>query len=325
MPTTVRNTSNNNEVHSHQYVPGDFDVEELSEERKTLALPDMKGEMTQWFFDGIRMGHSDLTYQRDQEIEWKGSLDVVTLGFNLDGNVSIEHAGDKKGISLSENQHNVFYMADSECVMHNRDVRSEMFMVQFNKNAFLRLTENTTDSLMRFRDHVLAGKIAILSEDNGAIDFQMRSIINSVLNCQYAGGIKKMFFLSKCFEMLVLQAQLFDQSARKQYVYCKTAYDKERIHFAKAYIEQNFTEPPTLTQLARVVGINEFKLKKGFKELFGTTVFNYLTDYRMGIAKTELAEKKKSLTQLAYELGYSSPQHFSKAFSNKFGVPPSQV
>ena len=325
MPTIVRNTSDNSEVHSHQYVPADFDVDEFIEEKKILASPDVKGGMTQWLFDGIRMGHSNLTYQRDKVIEWKGNLDVITLGFNLGGKVSIEHIEDKKGISLLGNQHNVFYMADNECVMHNSDLRSEMFMVQFNKNAFLRLTENTTDSLMRFRDHVLAGKIAILSEHNGAIDFQMLSIIKSILNCQFTGGIKKMFFISKCFEILVLQAQLFNQSAKKQYVYCKSDYDKERIYFAKEYIEQNFAQPPTLTQLSKIAGINEFKLKKGFKELFGITAFNYLSDYRLAIAKTELAKRIKSVSQIAYEIGYSSPQHFSKAFSNKFGVPPSQV
>jgi AraC-like DNA-binding protein len=83
--------------------------------------------------------------------------------------------------------------------------------------------------------------------------------------------------------------------------------------------------PPTLSELAKAVGINEYKLKKGFKETFGNTVFGYLADTRLELARIELFEKKKSVSQLAFELGYSSIQHFSNAFKKKFGVSPGRL
>jgi AraC family transcriptional activator of pyochelin receptor len=325
MATVVRSSADNILVHSNQYVASDFNSSEFIEETKQVSSTSMKGKMSQWFFDGIRVSHSDLIYNNHSAVEWKGNLDAVTLGFNLKGKVAIEQKDFGRSFSFSNHQHNAIYTSNFENIMRNEDLASEMFMVQFNRDAFLRLTENTTDNLMHFRDKILTGTPIMLSEQNAFIDNEIQGIINSVLNCQYTGGTKKMFFLSKCIELLVLQSQVFDKSKSKKRVYCKTSYDKERILFAKEYLEQHYDNPPTLTNLAQIAGINEFKLKKGFKEVLGTTAFGYLTNYKMEIAKNKLAQKLTTISQLAYELGYSSPQHFSAVFKNTFGYPPKQL
>ena len=325
MPTIVKSSSDNVIVHSNKYVASDFNSSELIEQTKQVSSPGMKGNMSQWFFDGIRVSHSNLIYSERNAVEWKGNLDAVTLGFNLKGKIAIEQKEIGSSFSFSNQQHNAIYTSDVENTMRNEDLTSEMFMVQFNREAFLRLTENTTDNLMRFRDKILTGKPVRLSEQNAIIDPEINTIIKSVLECQYKGGTKKMFFLSKCIELLVLQAETFDKPNHNRYIHCKTTYDRERILFAKDYLVQHYHNPPTLTSLAQIAGINEFKLKKGFKEVFGTTAFEYLTNYKMQIAKDKLLQKITSISQLAYELGYSSPQHFSTVFKNKFGHPPNQL
>ncbi len=325
MPTTVKSSADNVIVHSNQYVAADFNSPDLVEQTKQVSSPGMNGKMSQWFFDGIRVSHSDLVYNDHNPVEWKGSLDAITLGFNLNGRVVIEQNYFGKSFSFSSHQHNAIYTGGFENIMRNEDLASEMFMIQFNRDAFLRLTENTTDNLARFRDNILTGTPMMLSERNAFIDPDIRAIINSVLNCPYAGGTKKIFFLSKCIELLVLQSQVFDKLKLKQQVYCKTSDDRERIVFAKDYLVRHYDDPPTLTSLAQITGINEFKLKKGFKEIFGTTAFGYLTNYKMEIAKNKLSQKQTTISELAYELGYSSPQHFSTAFKNKFGYSPKQM
>ena len=325
MPTTVKSSTDNEVVHSNQYIASDFNSSEFIEETKQVSSPSMAGSMSQWFFDGIRVSHSDLIYNEHSAVEWKGNLDAVTLGFNLKGSVVIEQKGFGKSFSFSNHQHNAIYTSNFENIMRNEDLASEMFMVQFNRDAFLRLTENTTDSLMHFRDKILDGAPIKLSEQNALIDSEINTIIKSILECQYKGGTKKMFFLSKCIELLVIQSETFDKSNQKKYIHCKTAYDRERILFARDYLVQHYHNPPTLTGLALLAGINEFKLKKGFKEVFGSTAFEYLTNYKMEIAKNKLSQKITTISQLAYELGYSSPQHFSTVFKNKFGHPPNQL
>ncbi|HEY2582266.1 MAG TPA: AraC family transcriptional regulator [Mucilaginibacter sp.] len=322
MSTIVTSSPNNTILHRNQYIPSDFNRSELIEEVKKVSSPDLKGTMSQWFFDGIRVSHSDLVYTNNNSVEWKGNLDAITLGFNLKGKIAIEQKDFKKSFSFSNYQHNAIYTGDYENIMRNEDLASEIFMIQFNKDAFLRLTENTTDNLMYFRDKILNGTPVMLSDRNALINPEIRAIINSVLNCPYSSSTKKLYFLSKCIELLVLQSQAFDKSRLKKQIYCKTNYDKERIIFAGEYLLKHYDSPPTLTDLAHTVGINEFKLKKGFKEIFGTTAFGYLTNYKMQIAKNKLSQKQITISRLAYELGYSSPQHFSTAFKNTFGYSP---
>ena len=95
--------------------------------------------------------------------------------------------------------------------------------------------------------------------------------------------------------------------------------------YAREYIMNNLETPPGLSELAKIVGINEYKLKRGFKEIFGNTVFGYLSDARLEIAKNDLLESKKTVSGISSELGYSSVQHFSSAFKKKFGLSPNKL
>jgi AraC-like DNA-binding protein len=109
------------------------------------------------------------------------------------------------------------------------------------------------------------------------------------------------------------------------FIFCKNEYDRERLDFAKNYLIQNYDMPPTIAELSRIAGINEQKLKNGFKELFGKTIHTFLTDYKMEIALHDLQQKTKNPSQLAFDLGFSSLQHFSKAFKQYYGFAPKKV
>jgi AraC-like DNA-binding protein len=78
-------------------------------------------------------------------------------------------------------------------------------------------------------------------------------------------------------------------------------------------------------ELAKIAGLNEFKLKKGFKEMFNTSVFNYLSDFRLNKARNELISGAMPIKEVAEQLGYCSVQHFTREFKKKFGVSPGRV
>ncbi len=189
----------------------------------------------------------------------------------------------------------------------------------------MKITWNANEWLGKFAEEILKGEPISLSPENLVIDIQIYSIIQSIINCKFEGKLKRMYLWSKCMELLVLQADSFDKLNSKGKTSYKTDYDKERLNFARDYILSHINNPPTIIELSRIVGINEFKLKKGFKELFGNTIFGILSDYRLETAHKELIENKKTAAELANELGYSSPQHFSNAFKKKFGISPKQI
>jgi AraC family transcriptional regulator, transcriptional activator of the genes for pyochelin and ferripyochelin receptors len=152
----------------------------------------------------------------------------------------------------------------------------------------------------------------------------IKGIIESIKYCTFEGQIREFFLEAKALELLALYLIAIEQPP-KNLIFCKSEYDRERLFFAKKHLLEHYEMPPTIAELARIAGINEFKLKNGFKELFGDTIHNFVNNYKMDVALQSLTEGDKKASQLAFDLGFSSLQHFSKAFRKKFGYPPSKV
>jgi len=96
------------------------------------------------------------------------------------------------------------------------------------------------------------------------------------------------------------------------------------LHQAREILLYQLENPPSLLELAAMVGVSVRTLKRGFPELFGKTVFGYLTDRRMEWAEKLLQQGNLSVTEVANLVGYSNPGHFAAAFKRRFCVTPSQ-
>lgn len=302
-----------------------FETDTFRTEPVELILPVGTIKATQWFFNGIRMNYSEGLFNSPITLDWTGDTEMITMHFNLQGRVSIRDRSMPDGFELAGNQHNMFYGKEAEGKMKIEELRSRSFLIQFSKDAFLGIARDGNDAIRRFADAAAAGRSVAFSDTNLDIDLNLQNCINAILHCNYTDPLKRMFFYSKTVEMLVLQAESFDRAMSRKETYIRKEYDRERIVFARDYLIKNIDCPPTLVELARIAGINEYKLKRGFKETFNQTVFEYLSDVRLELARIDLLEKRRSVTEIAFQLGYSSLQHFSAAFKKKFGIPPSKV
>lgn len=314
---------------SENFLEGDNVVLDWREEKNTISLPFADIDTKEWCFDGIRIAHSDWTFHQMEKVDYSGTVknEVVTLFFNLNGVVRTSHQGPSQmeNFELGNYQHNLFYSSSSNGSFESKKKRLSTFMIQFALPTFLRITKNSNEVLDRFSQKIIEGRPIALAKNNLLLTSEMYEAINSILQCKYDNGLKRIYYLSKSVELLVLQADAFDNIERNKHLVIKSSYDTECIYFAKEYLLQNIATPPSLTQLSKICGLNEFKLKKGFKEIFGQTVFGFLSDKRLELGRMDLLEKVKPISEIAYELGYSSPQHFSLAFKKKFGVSPNVI
>ncbi|MBO9201394.1 MULTISPECIES: helix-turn-helix transcriptional regulator [Niastella] len=96
------------------------------------------------------------------------------------------------------------------------------------------------------------------------------------------------------------------------------------IRQAKTILDENFDKHIIIPQLARQTGINEAKLKEGFKELFGTGIHTYLQQLRLEKAKQLLLTTSMPITDITYHIGYSHVTHFTTLFKKEFGVTPTE-
>lgn len=303
----------------------DLDDHDFKENTFKTNIPFGQLTAKQWLFDGIKILYSETDLDEPTELDWKGDSELVTMHFNLQGRTSIIQDGMSNTFELNGNQHNLFYGTKANGKMKFDGLQMKSFMVQFQKNSFLTISKDGNESLKQFADKIISGTPIAFSSSSLNIDLPIQTCIHSILSCDYSGGLKRLFLLSKTIELLVLQAESLNnlQSSKSRYI--KHDYDKERIVYARDYLVKNIDSPPTLIELAKIVGVNEYKLKRGFKEIFNQTAFSYLSDLRLDRAKNDLLEGNKQATEIAFELGYCSLQHFSNAFRKKFGIAPSKV
>lgn len=123
-----------------------------------------------------------------------------------------------------------------------------------------------------------------------------------------------------------LQALLHFQVAAAPGAQRISIVDAERLQAVKDYLRTEFLCPRlSLDLLCRRFGLNEFKLKKGFKQLFGNTVFGFVQELKMKAARRMLVEERLNVNEVADHLGYSSPNHFSAAFKKMYGYSPARL
>ncbi|HVI45364.1 MAG TPA: AraC family transcriptional regulator [Chitinophaga sp.] len=101
--------------------------------------------------------------------------------------------------------------------------------------------------------------------------------------------------------------------------------DIERLHYATQILSGSLQEQITLETLAKACQLNEYKLKAGFRQVFGTTVSDYIRDLRMKKAEELIRGTDMTMTEIAYDLGYTHSQHFQRAFKQKFGITPNSL
>jgi AraC family transcriptional activator of pyochelin receptor len=279
-----------------------------------------------WEFDGIRMGHAVSTFNTLTSFSATGSAgDVVRLHIGLKGNYSFHHKQLDTAFHLIGGHHNILYSKDFDMTVENRTLTLETFGVQFPKQAFIGFTQNASPLLQHFADQIESGSPAILSDQWGAVDPTIQQVVYQIVNNPYKGHLENLFLLSKSIELLVLCAESCRLAGEKKETFITSPADKEKILAVRDLINQQLDSPPNLSTISRTVGLNEYKLKRGFKEIFNTTVFGYLTEQRLLLARQYLLDTQRTAAEIGYELGYSTPQHFNNAFKKRFGAPPDYI
>ncbi len=149
----------------------------------------------------------------------------------------------------------------------------------------------------------------------------MQNAVHKIMTTQYKGKLREMFLKSQVNELL---AHFFAYLASNKKNGLPTQ-DHDKLFRAKQIIETNIAKPPSLDELAKLIGINNNKLKKNFKELFGVPVFKFLQEERLKKAYELLRDTEQPVQEVAWFVGYESLSSFSNAFHEKFGARPTEI
>jgi AraC-like DNA-binding protein len=98
--------------------------------------------------------------------------------------------------------------------------------------------------------------------------------------------------------------------------------DAEKVYRIRAEIISNLALPPVLEDLAKQAGMSKSKLKRLFKQIFGESIFYYYQSFRMKEAARLLKERRLSVSEVGYEMGFSNLGHFTRVFEEHIGAKP---
>ncbi len=175
-----------------------------------------------------------------------------------------------------------------------------------------------------------SGHIPFLSDENkdkkyyneGEISPSMAIVLSQLFHYNLNPSIKNLYYKGKGYELLSLY---FNRSEDPNAEQCPFLIDEEnvlKIRKAKEIILSNMAEPPGLQELADKVGLSLKKLKIGFKQIYGDTVYGFLFDYKMDCARQLLDSGSYNVNEVGLKIGYSTGSHFIAAFKKKFATTP---
>lgn len=157
---------------------------------------------------------------------------------------------------------------------------------------------------------------------DGAISPSMAIVLNQLMNFNLMPTIKSLYFKAKGYELLSLQ---FNRTGDTNVEQCPFLSDEEnilKIRRAKDIVISRMAEPPSLQELADEIGLSLKKLKEGFKQIYGDSVYSFLFDYKMEFARKLLDSGEYNVNEVGLKVGYSTASHFIASFRKKFGTTP---
>ncbi|GAA4318347.1 hypothetical protein GCM10023149_16390 [Mucilaginibacter gynuensis] len=250
----------------------------------------------------------------------------VEMNFVLDGRLDQSQSGLLEKQPYTKGYHNCLFNPDS--LEENSLLCGQgfhMISVQFEPTAMQRLLLNYAPDLEviahKLEDHKPFLRQAPVLDLPVAIDLLLRNLWQS----PGPKGLKRMYFEAVVLQLLCYQCEIllpFERSAKPAAI---TLSERDKLFYARDLLLVRLNDPPSLANLARDCQSNEFSLKKGFKALFGQTVFNFVLQERMKKACFALHSGEKTISEIAYELGYTHPQHFHRVFKKSFGLTPTEM
>lgn len=249
---------------------------------------------------------------------------MFKLHFEIEGSVNCSvHAKQKSKLKVEKGTYNLFYLPISErTYTYNQPNKNSLeiyFSEPFLQNIMGYCFTGTSQDL---KNSKLNECPCIFFKDGILLNEQIIAIVKEIVNCNYKEVMKKAFLEAKITELLLIALTNYNTKTQESGI---SASDKVCLKIVEKHIQKNLKEELTISELSLLAGMNTSKLKKSFKQLYGSTVFKYITSLRIEKAKELIQKENYTISQASYEVGYKNPQHFTVAFKKKLGYLPSQL
>jgi AraC-like DNA-binding protein len=282
-----------------------------------------RGFYKDFIFKGIHIAYTHFLFKEKTKISFTNETETLKMHFLLSGNTLMSSA--IQSHTFESYHHNLIYSPKTKTNWEwQTDNELQLFEVTIKIDFLKKYLSKKDPHISLFIDAIEKQFPSLLTKENMKTTSEMIAIIKEITNCEREGIYKKMFVEAKIIQLLLLQLEQL--CCNNCHIKCQLKKsDTAKMYQVRDIILYNLKQPFSLKELAHQVGTNEFTLKKGFKTIFGTTVFGFLNDVKMEKAQNLLTEKELTITQVAELVGYKNATHFTTAFKKKYGTLPSAL
>ncbi|MET0384478.1 MAG: AraC family transcriptional regulator [Polyangiales bacterium] len=276
----------------------------------------MTTQLLQKTAHSVQLTHARFEHTAPRPQRGASDAEVVRLHFSLQGQYAVDYPTLGRRYGRLGPHWSMFYARPFSVEAVAQSPVLETFGLQFPVAHFVEYVGNADTRVARFCDRILAGQAGFLSEPSASLPAPLELAVRRMLACRYDGALEQLYVFSQSLELLATTIALgVEPTPLKR-------DDRDRLQAARTLIDARLCDPPGLSTIAEAVGLNEYKLKRGFKQLFGTSVIAYLTRQRLELGRRMLLDTDKTAAEVGFELGYATPQHFNQAFKKHFGCTP---
>lgn len=275
------------------------------------------------FGSGLSVTTSDCLLNETYHARIEHGKPLVTFAFSVSGRAVSENGGLARPVGIKGGESFTHYLPDP-VLARSISPREHQRAVAI-KIAPERLNSLVAEDLKR----VPPGFGRILQGDLRAPFFclrqttpAMKAALHQMIHCPYTGAVRKLLIESKAMELIAYKLEQLSEVPGSPCAEPLAGADADRIRRARDLLVRDLQAPPSLMALARASGMPHTKLNRGFRALFGCTVFEYLRRQRLEYARSLLGENRMNVTEAAFTAGFCSSSHFTQAFSKHFGVRP---
>ena len=147
-------------------------------------------------------------------------------------------------------------------------------------------------------------------------------VLSQLMNYNLHPSIKNLYMKGKVYELISLYFNKTEDADLEQCPFLADEDNVRRIKMAKEIMISRMAEPPTLLELSKEIDLSLKKLKEGFKQIYGDSVYGFLFDYKMEYARKMLETGKHNVNEIGLKVGYSTASHFIASFKKKYGTTP---
>jgi AraC family transcriptional regulator, transcriptional activator of the genes for pyochelin and ferripyochelin receptors len=272
---------------------------------------------------GMVVGNMLFNVEETLSMSHPSNMEGAESVFVLQGRAVSHFNQISKPVIAQGNHHTFQYSPDFTANHTIQPGRFNVIHIGFDMDFFKSIMQSAEDKQIDVICNSMERKEAFIpSHEHLLMQPRMLDILNAIKNCPFNGFTRLLYLEAKVMELFSLQLEQFSKWSKDAKSDIGKA-DKEKLKEVHAFIETSYLLPLSLAKLSAAYGLNEFKLKKGYKSLFHMTVFGHILNLRMNKAKQLLDEGQMNISQVSDYIGYSNVPAFTAAFKNRFGYPPS--